>query len=99
MPSATIAPSSSGRVHSVVLSRPLGDSIHAYSGRSWWTDGRLRANVVRSSFRGPMPLGSPTFECSFDDAFEPPTVVAVGKAPVIGDSESVRDTFVVVLGV
>ncbi len=60
MASMTMAVSSSGTVVSVVVSRgPLPVSMQAYSGRSWCSEGRLRANRVRSTDSGPIPFRTP----------------------------------------
>ena len=57
--SATIAASSSGTTVSVVFWSEPPASMHAYSGRSWNSAGRLRARSVRSKPIGPIPLRIP----------------------------------------
>lgn len=64
MASATMAVVSSGTSTSVVLVSSPGRSMHAYSGSSWCSDGRLRAKVVRFSLNGPGPLRTPLTSCS-----------------------------------
>ena len=57
--SAIMVASSSGTVTSVVLRRPPALSMHAYSGSSSNSPGRLRASSVRSTFTGPHPFDTP----------------------------------------
>src|SRR5260370_35492424 len=46
-----------GSVTSVVLARSPPCSMHAYSGRSWCSDGMLRANLARLMPNGPSRRG------------------------------------------
>lgn len=63
--SVTMPVTSSGSATSVVRSSPpTPPSMHAYSGSSWCSDGRLRANSVRLIESGPMPGRTPLMSWS-----------------------------------